>query len=233
MGMKWLSGILGLVLLAACGSSSGDDDDPPAGGPLTYLGVGASDAAGVGAEPPLVNGYVFRIENALESERGEPVDLTPAAFPGGNANDVLSAVNLALATGISPDLVTVWVGANDLTQGRSPEAFQADLDAILSRLRGTGATIFMGDLPDLTALPRFIAEPDPDVTLERVTAFNAVITTLAGRYGATLVPLSAVPMEADLTSDVDGFHPSNAGHARIAETFLQAIRPALGLPAPG
>lgn len=231
MGVRWLAGIIGLVFLTACGGSSGDDDDTPTV-PLAYMAVGASDAAGVGAVPPLENGYVFRIEDALENERGQPVDLTNVAFPGGNADDILGALNLAMTTGVSPDLVTVWTGANDLTQGRSPAAFQAELDAILARLRGTGAMIFIGDLPDLTALPRFVAEPDPDVTPDRVAAFNAVIETLAARYGATVVRLSAVPLEADLTSDVDGFHPSNAGHARIAEAFLQAIRPALGLPAP-
>jgi lysophospholipase L1-like esterase len=37
--------------------------------------------------------------------------------------------------------------------------------------------------------------------------------------------------EAELTSE-DGFHPSDEGHARIAELFMQVIRPALGLPAP-
>jgi lysophospholipase L1-like esterase len=41
-----------------------------------------------------------------------------------------------------------------------------------------------------------------------------------------------VPVEEELTSDADGFHPSNEGHARIAEAFMQVIRPALGLPEP-
>jgi lysophospholipase L1-like esterase len=84
----------------------------------------------------------------------------------------------------------------------------------------------------LTVLPRFILEPDPDVTAERVVAFNAVIEDQAALHGVTLVRLSAVPVEEELTSDADGFHPSNEGHARIAEAFMQVIRPALGLPEP-
>jgi lysophospholipase L1-like esterase len=35
-----------------------------------------------------------------------------------------------------------------------------------------------------------------------------------------------------MQGDVDGFHPSDEGHERIAEAFLLVIRPALGFSAP-
>ncbi|MBE0598934.1 MAG: hypothetical protein IH614_16895 [Desulfuromonadales bacterium] len=232
MIIRWLAVMVTAVLLAACGSSSSNDDIPPLTGPLTYLALGASDAAGIGASS-LENGYVYRVEDALESEREEAVELFNLGIPGALADDIVGALDLALLTGIRPDLVTLWTGANDLTRGRLPADFASDLDTILGRLRGeTDSLIFLGDLPDLTALPRFVAEPDSDVTLERVAAFNAVIVEQAARHGAALVPLSALPVEGELTSDVDGFHPSNAGHVAIAEAFLAVIRPALGLPAP-
>jgi acyl-CoA thioesterase I len=228
MGYRWLAVILAAVLFNACGSSSGQDP-PPAEGPLTYLALGASDAFGVGASP-LSNGYVYRIDDALDRERAQPVALTNTGIPGALADEILEALELVLAIGLRPDLVTLWTGANDLTRGRATTDFAADLDGILGLLRQeTAALIFMADLPDLTALPRFVQTPDPDVTAERVAAFNAVIEEQAALHGITLVRLSALPMEDDLTSDLDGFHPSDAGHARIAEAFLQAIRPALGL----
>lgn len=236
MIMRWLTWIMAAVLLTACGSSSDDDDTPlpppPVQGSLTYLALGASDAFGIGATP-LTNGYVYRIEVALDNERPDPTDLINSGVPGALADDILDALDVALTVGIRPDLVTLWTGANDLTQGRSPADFEADLETMLTRLRReTGAMIFLADLPDLTALPRFVAEPDADVTRERVAAFNAVIERQAALQGIALVRLSALPVEPELTSDADGFHPSDAGHARIAEAFLQVIRPALGLPAP-
>lgn len=234
MGYRWLAVIAAAVLFTACGGGSSDDDAPPIlEGPLDYLALGASDAVGIGASP-LENGYVFLIDDALEEERGEDVDLTNLGIPGALADDILDVLEIAvLVTGHRPDIVTLWTGANDLTQGRTPEDFGADLDAILELLRReTSALIFVGDLPDLTALPRFVEDPDDDVTLERVAAFNAVIANQAALHGARLVPLSALPVEAELTSDLDGFHPSEEGHARIAEAFLEVIRPALGLSAP-
>jgi lysophospholipase L1-like esterase len=233
MGCRWLMGIVWVVLLGACGGDSSDRPPPTvAEGPLDYMALGASDAVGIGASP-LEDGYVFLIDDALEAERGEDVDLTNLGVPGALADDILDALEIGLVLGIRPDIVTLWTGANDLTQGRSPEDFGADLDAILGLLREeTSALIFVGDLPDLTALPRFVEDPDDDVTLERVAAFNAVIANQAALHGARLVPLSALPVEAELTSDLDGFHPSEEGHARIAEAFLEAIRPALGLPEP-
>ena len=43
-----------------------------------------------------------------------------------------------------------------------------------------------------------------------------------------LVDLFAYPIEDELISGVDGFHPSSEGHRRIAEVFLAEILPALG-----
>ncbi|MFA5514662.1 MAG: GDSL-type esterase/lipase family protein [Desulfuromonadales bacterium] len=231
--IRSLVGILMTVLLAACGGSSDDDEKPPpVEGPLTYLALGASDAFGIGASP-LENGYVYRIEDALDDERADPTDLINSGIPGAQADDIGHALDLALLAGVRPDLVTLWAGANDLTQGRSVADFEADLAAILSRLRqDADALIFVGNLPDLSALPRYIAEPDSDVTVARVAEFNAAIDRQAQRHGVALVRLAALPIEPELTSDIDGFHPSNEGHARIAEAFLQVIRPVLGLAQP-
>jgi lysophospholipase L1-like esterase len=44
-----------------------------------------------------------------------------------------------------------------------------------------------------------------------------------------LVDLYSEPVEDDLVSDRDGFHPNNEGHRAIADRFLEVILPALGL----
>jgi acyl-CoA thioesterase I len=93
----------------------------------------------------------------------------------------------------------------------------------------TEAVLVMANVPDLTRLPRFAARPEPAVTTERIRTFNTAIARQAGRYRVPLVDLFAQPVDAALVS-ADGFHPSNTGHARIAQLFLDTLLPGLGLP---
>jgi lysophospholipase L1-like esterase len=92
-----------------------------------------------------------------------------------------------------------------------------------------------GGLEDLyldlvpTELPRFRENPDEYVTRERIEAFNDAIAEQAEDYDVRLVDLDAEPVEDDLVSDKDGFHPNDEGHRRIADEFLKVILPALGL----
>ena len=44
-----------------------------------------------------------------------------------------------------------------------------------------------------------------------------------------VVDLYGEPVEDELVSDEDGFHPNNEGHRQIAERFLRAILPGFGL----
>ncbi len=207
-----------LLALAACVST-------PAPGEFGYVALGASDAVGIGALP-LRRGYVFRIRDALE-EQGRDVALSNLGIPGAQIGDIARIARLAPAA--RPDLITLWTGANDLIDGASPEQFEEALERLLDDLRETtDALILIGDLPDLTRLPRFRDRPNPVVTSARVRAFNDAIRAQADDFDIGVVRLSELDMFDEITSDLDGFHPSNEGHRLIAEAFLAQIRPQLG-----
>ena len=89
--------------------------------------------------------------------------------------------------------------------------------------------IVAANIPDLTELPRFRDDPDDDVTRERIEEFNEAIAARAEDHDVLLVDLYSEPVEDDLVSDRDGFHPNNEGHREIAGRFLEVILPALGL----
>jgi acyl-CoA thioesterase-1 len=126
--------------------------------------------------------------------------------------------------------VTLWTGPNDVIRGDDPEDFESDLGDILAQLHDeTDAVIVVANIPELTELPRFEEEPDPDVTEQRIEAFNQAIERQAGEFDASVVDLHEEGIEDDLVSDVDGFHANNEGHQRIAERFLEVISPKLGL----
>jgi acyl-CoA thioesterase-1 len=205
--------------LTACATSPDD---------IRYLALGGSDAIGVGAIPP-TEGYVFLIEDELE-DRADDVQLVNLGVPRGDVAAIERVLEGFLATGEEPDLVTLWVGPNDVIRGDDPEDFEGDLEDILEQLREeTDAVVVMANIPELTDLPRFREEPDPDVTEDRVEAFNEAIERQAERFDVPIVDLHEEDVEDDLVSDLDGFHPNNEGHRRIAEEFLEVILPELAL----
>jgi lysophospholipase L1-like esterase len=197
---------------------------------LVYMAIGASDAVGIGATPP-TDGYVFRIEDAID-DRDTDVRLVNVGVPGAELDTIHDAAQLALRVGPEPDLATVWVGANDLIEGVAAEEFEQNLDQLLDDLADTGAVIAVADLPDLTELPRFREDPRATVTEARIDAFNEAIRSQAESHGALLVALSEEQVEDRFVSDADGFHPNDAGHARIADLFLEAIEPELDADPP-
>jgi lysophospholipase L1-like esterase len=213
----WKRVILALVacfFINGCGSSSDGD--------LNYVAMGASDVDGVGATPP-TNGYAFLIRDGLEDD-GLDTDIIPLGIPGGQAG-AIEDIELPLAKRASPDLVTLWTGNNDIIDGDDAEQFRMHLRSICGDLRSdTSATIVIGDIPDLTLLPRFVDDPDPHVTRERIAAFNAVIAEVSREFNIPIAPISSIQPSDDLTSDADGFHPNDSGHRKIADIFLQVIR---------
>jgi lysophospholipase L1-like esterase len=214
--------LLAVLFLGACAGAP----EPPER--IVYLAIGASDAAGVGATP-LTRGYVFRIADELD-ERVDEVFLAPLAIPDAGTEQLDAALELLLETEIEPNLVTVWTGANDVIHGADVDDFEDALEDMFERLRErTDGVIVAANIPDLTELPRFREDPDDDVTRERIEEFNDVIEEQAEDHDVLLVDLYDDPVEDDLVSDEDGFHPNNQGHRRIAAEFLEVILPALGL----
>ncbi len=195
---------------------------------FVYLALGASDATGVGATP-LTEGYVFLIKQDLD-RRMAGVFLINLGIPGARIDLIKEQVRLAKQLGTKANLVTVWTGANDILRGDDPKTFRQDLRFLLQMLRDdVSDNIVIGNLPDLTRLPRFQRAPDQRVTLARITAYNDAIAQEARDAGAAVVDLFAQPVREELILDVDGFHPNDAGHREIARLFLQSILTKLGV----
>lgn len=217
-----------ILLLVACLNVSGCAKAPRGDITFFYLALGASDAAGVGALP-MTEGYVFLIKAELD-KHFPGVALLNLGVPGARIDLIKEQVRVSTQVGTKANLITLWTGGNDLVHGDDPRRFQSDLRVIPENLRKhKEAVIVVANLPDLTQLPRFRREPDPDVTPDRVKAFNRAIEQEAKAIDALIVDLFAQPVREELVFDVDGFHPNDAGHREIARLFLNAIKPALKL----
>lgn len=191
-----------------------------------YSSVGTGGMLGVGAFP-LTNGYTFRIQSELK-DRGRNVSLFQIGIPGANTDIVADAVGKAADRGLTTEFATVWVGANDLINGVPAQTFSDELHRLLTYLQDDmGAFVIIANLPALQAFPKFTEEPVPEVSNQRVSQFNAIITSQAVARNLPVVNLVDDAVSSNLVVDFDGLHPDDQGHERLANLFMNIIRPAL------
>jgi lysophospholipase L1-like esterase len=133
------------------------------------------------------------------------------------------AEQLEPALALQPDLVTVVAGLNDtLRRGFDLAATAGHLDAMLERLRATGATVLTFTFPDPAPVM-----PIARLARPRLQALNARLRAGAERTGAIVLDLERHPFASDPRLwSVDRLHANTLGHARIAA----GLEHALGLP---
>lgn len=217
-----------LALAVAAGGIAGCGSDHNSTGEFEYVAMGASDAVGIGASP-LTNGYVYLIQDALKQD-GRDVGLLNLGIPGAETDEVQN-LELPVAVDDEPELVTVFTGVNDVIAGIGTEDFRNDFGEIAETLANeTNALVVIANIPDLTTLPKFREDPDPDVTLARIGAFNAIIAEECAKYGIPVVDAFSANIQDFQVSD-DGFHPNDAGHRLLADLFIPVIRANLPPPA--
>ncbi len=238
-------GLLAAALVAGCSapkpeSRASGPSTQPSTRPLTYVAVGASETVGAGADDPAGDAWPRLLLRTALPLSTEFVNL---GIPGATVAQALRE-EVPRAAEARPDLVTVWLNVNDLIAGVSAAQYERDLGTLVGTLRRGGATrVLVANVPPLDQLPVYVAcrtagpgcrfrawLPAPEALNAVVEAYNAATSRVVEREGALLVDLHAVGRAAtqagtfaDLVS-ADGFHPSTAGHAVVAETFATVLR---------
>lgn len=201
--------------------------------PLVYVALGASDAAGMGASSP-ANGYVPLLGERLKAHYrpDRRVAVHNLGVSGYTIVDI-ARDELPRVAPLAPDVVTLWTGGNDVLQSVPADEFRANLALILGTLQRTGAAVFVGSVPDLSVVPLVRSFPAWFMPLGNPVDFARrhseeladVALRLVPAYDAQLVRL---PMGEILTNPalvaLDGFHPSDLGHARLAAAWWEEMR---------
>ena len=189
---------------------------------IRYVAIGASDTVGVGASDPRVGSWPARVAARL------PVgtDYVNLGVSGSLASQA-AREQLPNALALDPGLVTVWLAVNDLNANVAPADYAAALRSVVEPLVSrTAARVFVGNVPDLRTVPAY-AGTDQTALIARINAYNATITALAAAFAGrvTVVDLftGSGPLVSTITVSADGFHPSDAGYALIADRFLKAM----------
>jgi acyl-CoA thioesterase-1 len=202
------------------------------GRPLVYVALGASDAAGVGASDA-AHSYVELLATRLRQHYRpqRAVTVRNLAVSGYTIVEI-DREELLRVPALDPDIVTLWTGGNDVVQSVESSEFHDALVHILRVLQRTGAAVFVGTVPDLSLVPLIRSFPawvmplgDPVAYARRRSRdLGDIVLRVAPPYRATLVnlPMSQVLADPTLVAG-DGFHPSDAGHARLAEAWWAEV----------
>jgi len=196
---------------------------------IKYVAIGASDTVGVGASDPAKGSWPAIVASRL------PAGSPPYTNLGVSGSLALQAVTQQLPGAIAqrPNVVSVWLAVNDLNATIEPASFAESLSQIVDGLvQKSEATIFVGDVPDLRAVPVY-AGVDKARLLAGIQAYNDAIAKIAARNPARVKVVDLFTGSAALVSSgtvsPDGFHPSDEGYRLIAERFASAMR-ANGVP---
>jgi acyl-CoA thioesterase-1 len=180
--------------------------------PIRILAFGASIVAGYGLEA--ADSLPAQLERALRAH-GVDATVIDAGVSGDTSAGGLARLDWALAD--NPDLVIVDLGGNDALRAIDPKTTEANLDAIVTRLRAQKRGVLIAGML-----------APPNLGADYAAAFNAVFPAVAKRHDVTLYPFLLDGVVADpALNQADGIHPNAAGVKVIVERMLPYVLQAI------
>lgn len=116
-------------------------------GEITYLAFGDSAAQGIGATSPS-RGYVGVVAARLQQQTGKTVRVVNLSKTGAKLQDYLTQ-QAPKARNIKPDVVTIEIGANDIS-GFEADKFRTDFKKVLASLP---AGAYVSNMPLFNSRP--------------------------------------------------------------------------------
>ncbi|KQX74691.1 MULTISPECIES: SGNH/GDSL hydrolase family protein [Aeromicrobium] len=184
-----------------------------------FVALGDSFTEGVGdpdeTRPNGVRGWADRVAAQLA---GDDVQYANLAIRGRKLLQIV-ADQVEPAVAMSPDLVTIYAGANDVLRPRiDVDRLIEVYDDAIGRLAASGARVVVFTAYDPGGSPVFGA------LRGRFAIYNELVREVADRHGATLVDFWRLrDYRDDRLWDGDRMHMSSAGHQRMAIAVLDAL----------
>lgn len=187
---------------------------------LTYVAIGDSLTAGVGVDT-YTQSYPYLIARDIARDQHANVQLIPFAIPGIRSEYVVGYfLEPVIAT--KPDIVTLFIGINDIHGNVSLQKFTERYDAILTTLtQKTTAKVYVINLPPI-GTKDLIAQPYRLYFGWKTEQYNASIKDLALKYDVTYVDLASSHQPYALDNAYyarDFFHPNALGYTLWEQTI--------------
>lgn len=182
------------------------------GDSITDCGRGRIDVGNLG------HGYVMLVSawlSALYPQHN--LKFINRGISGDKTNDLISRWDDDCVS-LKPNWISLLIGINN-TLNTSVECFEKEYRDLLERsLKDPDAKIIL-------CSPFYVTD-SPDVYSEDLSPKIEVVNKLASEYGTILIPLDKIFQESCLLQTPaywapDGVHPSLAGHALIAQSWLK------------
>jgi acyl-CoA thioesterase-1 len=184
-------------------------------GELLYVALGDSAAQGVGASIP-GRSYVGLVAKHLRERTGRSVRVVNLSISGARLRDAVRVQLPALARlNITPDLVTVAIGANDIASFDALR-FERELALVLDALPGD---TIVADLPAF-----YVGAAE-----RRVQIANAIVRRMASQRGFDIADVYANTRRQGAARyalnqvAADFFHPNDRGYRVWASAFLPLL----------
>lgn len=196
---------------------------------FVFVAIGDSTVEGVGASSP-DKSFASVVFKSIKQKRKD-AQFFNLGVKGARVKDVIShQLNKAIA--LSPDMVLISIGANDVFRGTRESKFEREFKYLLDSLsRETQATVVVNNIPDISLTPK-ISKIAWAYCSIRIKRFNKRIQRYAQKMGTIFVDLHDLSQVfkgyGELVSK-DGLHPSDIGYAIWANAILSKLTPNLKL----
>ncbi|HEY0106276.1 MAG TPA: arylesterase [Rhizomicrobium sp.] len=177
--------------------------------PVKILALGTSLTQGYGVPPGL--DFTAVLEARLRAT-GSDVKLINAGVSGDTSAGGLARLDWSLAD--HPDAAIVELGSNDALRGQSPAQTEANIAAVLTRLKAARIPVLLAGMK----APRNYGP-------EYAAQFDPIYPRLAKKFGVLFYPfiLDGVAMNPKL-NQADGIHPNPAGVKIVVERMLPVAK---------
>lgn len=177
--------------------------------------VGFGDSLMAGYQLPQQEALPTQLQQKLKA-KGVNVEIANAGVSGDTSASGRSRVDWSVPDGT--DGVILELGANDALRGLSPAETEANLEAIIGRLKERGISILLVGM---------LAPPNmgPDYA----DAFNPIYPRLAEKHQLAFYPfvLEGVVTKSELQLE-DGMHPNGEGVGVMADGMLPVAEAFVG-----
>lgn len=192
---------------------------------LTYLAIGDSLTAGVGASSYQYT-YPYLISQSI-AEKGIEVENYNTGIPGATIRDITNPIQKEYYQRVKPQLITVMIGTNDSLNRIDLNEFNSKYRELIVELKRLTSNIYIINIPYLGS-PKIINQPYPPLLDWQIQQYNLQIAQISQELSVPMIDLYSTTKQqflvhSDLYSE-DLFHPSDQGYLVWSKIITPQIR---------